>query len=71
MKAVDLPKVKIMWKEAGYLLEQSNYCIPLSKLRAAEFLVTIVEQMVGDLLIIPPMAPHQVMNRVRKQRMKK
>lgn len=37
----------------------------MSKLRKADVDVFIIEQKVGDLVILPPMAPHQVINKVR------
>ncbi|KAF9343465.1 hypothetical protein BGX26_005688 [Mortierella sp. AD094] len=62
-KPCDLEKVKNVWKENGHVFDQASFCIPLSKLQNIGVDVFTIEQRVGDLIIIPPMAAHQVLNR--------
>ncbi|GJJ75416.1 hypothetical protein EMPS_07774 [Entomortierella parvispora] len=59
----DLEKVRELWRENGHEFDQASFCIPLSKLQDIDVDVFIIEQKIGDLIILPPMAPHQVLNR--------
>jgi len=64
-RSCNLEDVKKLWRENGHVFDQASFSIPLSKLRNLNMDVFIIEQKVGDLIILPPMAPHQVINRVR------
>ncbi|KFH66212.1 hypothetical protein MVEG_08312 [Podila verticillata NRRL 6337] len=59
----DYGKVKQLWDSWGKFFEQENYCATVDELMASEFLFYRVDQKPGDLIILPPMAPHQVYNK--------
>src|SRR5688572_29498509 len=44
-------------------MDEDNCFIPLSHLKNAPFKVMLIEQRIGDFVILPPNAPHQVINR--------
>jgi hypothetical protein len=47
----------------GHDIEVENHFAQINAWRAAPFKTWVVEQKVGDLILIPPLAPHQVWNR--------
>ncbi|KAI5302949.1 hypothetical protein KEM56_000188 [Ascosphaera pollenicola] len=47
----------------GHDIETERHFAQINAWKAAPFTVYIVEQRVGDLILIPPLAPHQVWNR--------
>jgi hypothetical protein len=47
----------------GHDIEVENHFAQVNAWRAAPFKTWVVEQRVGDLILIPPLAPHQVWNR--------
>lgn len=47
----------------GHDIEIEKHFAQINALKAAPFKVYIVEQRVGDFILIPPLAPHQVWNR--------
>ncbi|OJD27095.1 hypothetical protein ACJ73_01513 [Blastomyces percursus] len=47
----------------GHDIEIENHFAQINAWKAAPFKTYIVEQRVGDLILIPPLAPHQVWNR--------
>jgi hypothetical protein len=63
MSPSDLPDIRKFWKEHGNDIDEDNCFIPLTYLRKAPFKVRLVEQRLGDFVILPPNAPHQVVNR--------
>ena len=62
----DFEKVKQLWHSLGKFFEQENYSATLEELMASGIPFYEVDQKPGDLIIIPPMAAHQVLNKVRK-----
>ena len=47
----------------GHDIEVENHFAQVNAWKAAPFKVYVVEQRVGDFILIPPLAPHQVWNR--------
>ncbi|OAX78910.1 hypothetical protein ACJ72_06777 [Emergomyces africanus] len=47
----------------GHDIEIENHFAQINAWKAAPFKTYIVEQRVGDLILVPPLAPHQVWNR--------
>ena len=47
----------------GHDIEVENHFAQINAWKAAPFKVYVVEQRVGDFILIPPLAPHQVWNR--------
>lgn len=47
----------------GHDVEVENHFAQINAWKAAPFRTWVVEQKVGDLILIPPLAPHQVWNR--------
>ncbi|KFH70215.1 hypothetical protein MVEG_03066 [Podila verticillata NRRL 6337] len=59
----DYGKVKQLWDSWGKFFEQENYSATLEELMASEITFYKVDQKPGDLIILPPMATHQVYNK--------
>lgn len=62
----DFDKVKRRWRSWGQFFEQENYFATIPQMRASKIMFYKVDQKPGDLVILPPMAPHQVYNEVKK-----
>ncbi|KAF9371853.1 hypothetical protein CPC16_002812 [Podila verticillata] len=59
----DYGKVKQLWDSWGKFFEQENYSATLEELMASEIKFYKVDQKPGDLIVLPPMATHQVYNK--------
>ncbi|KAF9110881.1 hypothetical protein BGX27_005749 [Mortierella sp. AM989] len=59
----DYDKVKQLWGSWGKFLEQENYSATLEEMMASEITFYKVDQKPGDLIVLPPMALHQVYNK--------
>jgi len=60
--AKDKTKAELLCKMLGYPLERENYFASVEQLSQANFPVYVIEQRVGDLILIPSLAYHQVQN---------
>ncbi|RKP23535.1 hypothetical protein SYNPS1DRAFT_10859, partial [Syncephalis pseudoplumigaleata] len=61
----DKQKAAAFWQQQSsgmHALDLDNYYMPVDRLREAPFPVYHIEQRVGDLIVIPSDAAHQVMN---------
>ncbi|KAI9291693.1 hypothetical protein K502DRAFT_368226 [Neoconidiobolus thromboides FSU 785] len=45
-----------------YSLDQDNYCMPVHKILEMPFKVTLIEQSLGDFVLVPSLCAHQVVN---------
>jgi hypothetical protein len=61
----ELEEAKRLWKTSKRDFEKENYFALLSTLKESRSKFFVVEQQVGDLVIIPSMACHQVYNKVK------
>ncbi|KAK2797024.1 hypothetical protein FQN51_008885 [Onygenales sp. PD_10] len=60
----DREAVSEYWRYTlGHDIEIENYFAQINALKKAPFKTWVVEQKVGDFILIPPLAPHQVWNR--------
>ncbi|KAF0973925.1 hypothetical protein FDP41_007312 [Naegleria fowleri] len=62
MKYEDLEQIRIFFQQNGAFLDDDNCFLPLHILSKAPFTVYLFEQKLGDLVLLPPSAPHQVLN---------
>ncbi|KAL0491296.1 lysine-specific demethylase [Acrasis kona] len=63
MSPKDIDLVREFWKQRGTDMDYDNCFLPLHYLKDATFKVSLVEQRLGDFVILPSNAPHQVVNR--------
>ncbi|KAF9276503.1 hypothetical protein BGZ74_003605, partial [Mortierella antarctica] len=56
-------EVKALWAKDGENLEGEGHFASLKTLSSANFQVTVIDQHPGDLVVIPAMAVHQVLNK--------
>ncbi|KFH66213.1 hypothetical protein MVEG_08313 [Podila verticillata NRRL 6337] len=64
--AEDKTKAELLFKSLGYPLERESHFASVEQLTQAEFPIYVVEQRVGDLVLIPSLTYHQVLNVVWK-----
>ena len=50
------------FQELGQELDHENYIITLEELMKAPFKVFVIEQKIGDMVLVPPRSCHQVVN---------
>ncbi|KAF2223540.1 hypothetical protein BDZ85DRAFT_217286, partial [Elsinoe ampelina] len=63
-EAKDRQTVAEFWlSKLGHDIEVENHFAQINSWKLAPFKVHIVEQKVGDFVLVPPLAPHQVWNR--------
>ena len=60
--ARDRHRVSDYWNTLGYNVDTEDFFASIEDLKAFSGIVYVVEQRVGDFLIIPPLATHQVYN---------
>jgi hypothetical protein len=60
----DREAVADFFAENGGSIDHDNFFMPIEKLVNAPFTVYVVEQREGDFVLVPPLAPHQVINKV-------
>ncbi|KAL6056808.1 JmjC domain-containing protein [Balamuthia mandrillaris] len=58
----DRELVKAYWEQHGSSIDDDNYFMPVEDLLKAPFLVYVIKQQEGDLVLVPPEAAHQVIN---------
>ncbi|KAG0247882.1 hypothetical protein BG011_000790 [Mortierella polycephala] len=63
--ANDMPKVEALWQTLGHDPEFENYFASVDELALADFPIYVIEQKPGDLVLIPSMSHHQVVNLVQ------
>lgn len=64
-RSTDVDEVDKFWiKHTKSSLDEDNRLLPLKLLKTAPFPMWVIKQKVGDFVLIPPNAPHQVINRV-------
>lgn len=56
------PEVSNYFHKLGQELDHENHVITLNQLSKAPFSVYVVEQKLGDLVLVPPRSCHQVVN---------
>lgn len=61
-KGSDCPKVANYFRKLKQELDHETHVMSLSDLEGAPFDIYIVEQKVGDLVLVPPRSCHQVVN---------
>ncbi|KAJ3054593.1 hypothetical protein HK102_011490, partial [Quaeritorhiza haematococci] len=59
----DADKVKEFLQKRDHSIYSEDYFCPMEELANAPFTVYVLEQHVGDMVIIPPLCAHQVMNK--------
>ncbi|KAG0234827.1 hypothetical protein BGX31_004443 [Mortierella sp. GBA43] len=62
IKAADKEKAEELWKKLGHPLEYESYFASLEDLKQADFPIYVVEQKIGDLVMVPSLSYHQVVN---------
>ena len=62
----DREKVAEYFNEHGGSIDHDNFFMPIEKLIGAPFTVYVVDQREGDFVLVPPLSPHQVINKVNK-----
>ncbi|KAG0209432.1 hypothetical protein BGX28_010315 [Mortierella sp. GBA30] len=61
-KAEDRSKAEALWKSYGHPLGYENYFASVDELARADFPIYVVEQKIGDFIIVPSQSYHQVIN---------
>ncbi|KAJ3022666.1 hypothetical protein HKX48_005596 [Thoreauomyces humboldtii] len=61
--SASLHKVNQFWKDHKQSIYQDNFFAPVELLETAPFDVYVVEQRLGDFVIVPPESAHQVYNK--------
>lgn len=56
------PEVANFFHSLGRELDHEDYVITVEELAKADFKVYILEQKLGDLVLVPPRSAHQVVN---------
>ncbi|EFC50662.1 jmjC domain-containing protein [Naegleria gruberi] len=62
LKYEDLDLIRKFWQQNGAFLDDDNCFLPIHILAKAPFTVYLYEQKWGDLILLPPSSPHQVLN---------
>ncbi|KAF9273727.1 hypothetical protein BGZ68_001253, partial [Mortierella alpina] len=60
--AEDKAKADLLFKGLNHPLDRENHFVSLDQLAQADFPVHVIEQRVGDLILIPSLGYHQVQN---------
>src|ERR1700722_4942733 len=61
-RSSEAPLVAKYFHTIGRELDQENHVVTIEELAAAPFRVYIVEQKLGDMVLVPPRCCHQVVN---------
>lgn len=64
IRAEDKAKAEALWKSCGHPLEYESYFATIEDLGQAKFPIYVVEQKIGDLVMVPSLSYHQVVNLV-------
>ncbi|KAG0303367.1 hypothetical protein BGZ98_006754 [Dissophora globulifera] len=62
VKEEDKDRAEVLWRSFGHPLEYEGYFASLEELQRADFPIYVVEQKVGDFVMVPSMGYHQVVN---------
>ncbi|KAF9116204.1 hypothetical protein BGX27_004311 [Mortierella sp. AM989] len=62
IRAEDKAKAEELWKLFGHPLEYEGYFASVDQLRAANFPIYVVNQKIGDFVMVPSLGYHQVIN---------
>ncbi|KAG0216251.1 hypothetical protein BGX28_004616 [Mortierella sp. GBA30] len=62
VKAEDRNKAEALWKSFGHPLEYESYFASVDELAHADFPIYVVEQKIGDFVMVPSQSYHQVIN---------
>ncbi|KAK3806445.1 MAG: hypothetical protein J3Q66DRAFT_393044 [Benniella sp.] len=62
VSAEDKDKAEALWRSCGHPLEYESYFATISDLQRATFPIYVVEQKIGDLIMVPSLCYHQVVN---------
>ncbi|KAF9179218.1 hypothetical protein BGZ51_005176 [Haplosporangium sp. Z 767] len=62
VKAEDKEKAEKLWKSFKHPLEYESYFATVEELKQADFPVYVLEQRIGDFVMVPSLSYHQVVN---------
>ncbi|KAF9572217.1 hypothetical protein EC968_010155 [Mortierella alpina] len=62
VRAEDRPKAEALWSSFGQRLEHENYFATVDELAKADFPIYVVEQKIGDFVMVPSQSCNQVVN---------
>ncbi|KAG0007069.1 hypothetical protein BGZ65_009841 [Modicella reniformis] len=62
IRAEDKAKAEALWRSCGHPLEYESYFANIKELEQATFPIYVVEQKIGDLVMVPSLSYHQVVN---------
>ncbi|KAF9437043.1 hypothetical protein BGZ76_002164 [Entomortierella beljakovae] len=62
IRAEDKAKAEELWKSFGHPLEYEGFFASVDQLRQAKFPIYVVNQMIGDFVMVPSLGYHQVIN---------
>jgi hypothetical protein len=62
VSAEDKDKAEALWRSCGHPLEYESYFATIPDLQRATFPIYVVEQKIGDLIMVPSLCYHQVVN---------
>jgi hypothetical protein len=64
IRSEDKKKAESLWSSFGQPLDYEGYFADLDELQRATFPVYVVEQKIGDFVMVPSQCVHQVINLV-------
>lgn len=64
IRTEDKAKAEALWRSCGHPLEYESYFATFDNLAQANFPIYVVEQKIGDLIMVPSLCYHQVVNLV-------
>ncbi|KAI7816844.1 hypothetical protein BC939DRAFT_30074 [Gamsiella multidivaricata] len=62
IKAEDKDKAEALWRSFGHPLEFEGYFAAVEEMQKADFPIYVVEQKIGDFVMVPSLSYHQVVN---------
>ncbi|KAF9974115.1 hypothetical protein BGZ73_002613 [Actinomortierella ambigua] len=62
IKSSDFHKAQKLWDSFGYPLDYESYFASIDELQSADFPIYVVKQKLGDLVMVPSLCIHQVIN---------
>ncbi|KAF9571533.1 hypothetical protein EC968_000427 [Mortierella alpina] len=62
VKAADKVKAEALWRSIGQPLEYESYFATVDEMAKADFPIYVVEQRIGDFVMVPSQSYHQVVN---------
>lgn len=64
VKTEDREKARALWASIGEPIDYEGYFASVEHMRLADFPIYVVEQKIGDFVMVPSMSYHQVVNLV-------